>query len=100
MQKTEKLSPLQQQFFSQDICKVTIRPLQHIDKLTMIIENYGPFEIDQKYEVPLWLAIHLKKIKMCRIDIPDWLLISSLEYIIEQEHSEDEFTPYHIIIKK
>ena len=36
MEKTNKLTPLQHQFIAQDICKIEIEPLQHIDKMTMI----------------------------------------------------------------
>jgi len=77
--------------------------------------SYGPFTPPQKTSVPLWLAIHLKKKRKCRIIPPKWLstrknsfsflplsflneLIGSmksfadyLEGILKEEQSLDEF---------
>jgi len=35
--------------------------------------SYGPFTPPQKTSVPLWLAVHLKKKRKCRIIPPKWL---------------------------
>ena len=94
MEKTKQIKPIQNQFISQDICKVIIRPTQPIEKLTIIVENYGPFEVGEAYSVPLWLAIYFKQTKMCRIDIPQWLMTSVLEIINDEEKNNvDDLVP-------
>lgn len=39
--------------------------------------TYGPFNPPQKTSVPLWLALHLKKKRKCRIVCPGWLNLRS-----------------------
>jgi hypothetical protein len=40
--------------------------------------DFGPFKINQIVEVPLWLAIELKKKNKCRVITPEWLSIEKL----------------------
>lgn len=35
--------------------------------------TFGPFFPNQRAQVPLWLALTLKRQKKCRIVLPDWL---------------------------
>jgi len=39
--------------------------------------TYGPFIPPQKASVPLWLAVHLKKKRRCRIVAPSWLRVGA-----------------------
>ncbi|GAA5841983.1 hypothetical protein JCM5353_003640 [Sporobolomyces roseus] len=54
--------------------------------------SYGPFTPPNKTSVPLWLAIHLKKKRKCRIISPKWLAAHYLEGILKEEQSSDEFS--------
>ncbi|EDR27652.1 DNA replication complex GINS protein PSF2, putative [Entamoeba dispar SAW760] len=93
MENTQYLSPIQQQFFSQDLCKVEIIPLNKIERLQMIIDNYGPYEEGIKYSIPLWLAVHFKQIGLCKLVIPHWLSLEELKETLEEEQNNDDFTP-------
>ncbi|GAA6024361.1 hypothetical protein JCM10207_003317, partial [Rhodosporidiobolus poonsookiae] len=37
--------------------------------------TYGPFTPPQKASVPLWLAVHLKKKRRCRVVAPGWMSV-------------------------
>ena len=41
--------------------------------LKLIRGTFGPFFPNQRVEVPLWLALTLKKQKKCRLVLPAWL---------------------------
>ena len=36
--------------------------------MKLITGNYGPFRASKPLEVPLWLAVYLKKRQNCKID--------------------------------
>ncbi|GAA5937771.1 hypothetical protein JCM3775_002123 [Rhodotorula graminis] len=54
--------------------------------------TYGPFIPPQKASVPLWLAIHLKKKRRCRIVAPTWLSVGELEEVLKFEQTQAEFS--------
>ncbi|GAA5923940.1 DNA replication protein PSF2 [Sporobolomyces koalae] len=54
--------------------------------------TYGPFNPPQKTRVPLWLALHLKKKRKCRIVAPQWLSTQYLEGILKEEQTSGEFS--------
>jgi hypothetical protein len=62
-------------FLSQDEL-IRIVPSFSGDTLHLISGDYGPFVHLTPIEVPLWLAIQLKKNKKCQIEMPSWLDIS------------------------
>lgn len=53
--------------------------------------NFGPLEADINIDVPLWLAIALRRRDRCVIVPPLWLSVESLQRIIEEE--KDSNTP-------
>ncbi|BGP13065.1 hypothetical protein JCM10213_000931 [Rhodosporidiobolus nylandii] len=53
---------------------------------------YGPFTPPQKASVPLWLAVHLKKKRRCRIVGPGWLSVAFLEQVLKQEQTDPNFS--------
>jgi GINS complex subunit 2 len=58
----------------------------------------GPFQPQQPVEVPLWLALQLRKEKKCGIISPEWLDADSLaQKEVEEKEDEKTFTkmPYH-----
>ncbi|BGP22021.1 GINS complex subunit Psf2 [Rhodotorula toruloides] len=54
--------------------------------------TYGPFNPPQKASVPLWLAVHLKKKRKCRIVAPQWLSVGHLEQTLKSEQTLPEFS--------
>jgi GINS complex subunit 2 len=75
---------------------------------------YGPFKAATHTQVPLWLAIYLRKLQKCRIKAPDWMdlglfaaacllalnrCVSSLAEALEshkkREQSRELFEPIH-----
>ena len=51
---------------------------QH-DVLRFVTGNFGPFVPQTAVEVPLWLAVLLRKRRMCSVVPPDWLQGDALE---------------------
>lgn len=56
--------------------------------------TYGPFIDNVPIQVPLWLALQLKKIGHCHISPPEWLTVGALvlsdrDYTIEQSLAEN-----------
>ena len=66
-------TPAEMEFLAEQETNVTICPLVRIDKLHLIAEDYGPFRPQTNIQVPLWLALTLKRGGHCRIVPPDWL---------------------------
>ena len=40
--------------------------------------DFGPLEPSLPIDVPLWLAVYLKKLRKCQIQQPDWMSVGSL----------------------
>lgn len=59
--------------------------------------SYGPLQAGFPCEVPLWLAITLRKRGKCTIAIPDWMSVRSLEQNIANERHQVIFEelPFH-----
>ncbi|KAI9205443.1 GINS complex, PSF2 component [Polychytrium aggregatum] len=76
---------------------VTIVPSVPMPQLQLISGFYGPFRPPTQAEVPLWLAISLKKKDKCSIRPPAWLAIEHLQNKLEQERNHDDFSdlPFH-----
>ncbi|KAJ1448888.1 hypothetical protein M885DRAFT_623005 [Pelagophyceae sp. CCMP2097] len=78
---------------------VTIVPKFRHDRLHFISGNFGPFEPQTQVQVPLWLALLLRKRQHCTIVIPAWLSLARLQATLEEETaSQDSFSgalPFH-----
>ncbi|EGG17643.1 Fructose-6-phosphate-2-kinase/fructose-2 [Cavenderia fasciculata] len=66
------------EFFAEDDI-ITIIPNFRMEKIVFLSGTYGPFEPALPTDVPLWLAINLKKKKKCKIQYPYWLSIGMFE---------------------
>ena len=55
-------------------------------KLCLICGEFGPFTPQVRTQVPLWLAINLRKQQKCEIIIPDW--VKQLKQKIEMEEQQ------------
>uniref|UniRef100_A0A1A9WDL8 DNA replication complex GINS protein PSF2 n=1 Tax=Glossina brevipalpis TaxID=37001 RepID=A0A1A9WDL8_9MUSC len=60
--------------------------------LHLISGSLGPFRAGMPVHVPLWLAVHLRKHKKCRIVPPEWMDMELLEEIKEAEKKSKYFT--------
>ena len=41
--------------------------------------EYGPFQPNFPVKVPMWVAVFLYNKKKCRIELPEWLTVGSLQ---------------------
>ncbi len=61
--------------------------------------SFGPLVAGEPCQIPLWLAITLKKKGQCSIAVPDWMRVESLEQFVANERKELSFEPlpFHYI---
>lgn len=64
---------------------VSILPSFTSSEYNLISGDVGPFRAGLPVNVPLWMAIILKKQNTCRIIPPDWMDVEKLEQIKENE---------------
>ena len=85
---------LQTEFFAEDTL-VSITPTFECPALTLVSGDFGPFKPSIAAEVPLWLALTLKKLNKCSIRPPEWLQVEELEETLRIERRatnlEDDF---------
>lgn len=55
--------------------------------------DFGPFLPGIPVKVPLWMALQLKESNSCNITWPSWLQKEALEEALEEENSQQAFTP-------
>ncbi|KAF9619200.1 hypothetical protein IFM89_005754 [Coptis chinensis] len=73
---------------------VEIVPNINMGSLNFIRGDFGPFRPQIATEVPLWLAMALKKRGKCTIRPPEWMSIEKLTRVLEAERdSPREFQP-------
>ena len=88
--------------FNAENTLVTIVPKFKLGKLYMVEGEYGPFIAQNPVEVPLWLAIHLKKTQRANIKTPEWLDVDHLSALLDSEKRVDDGSllktlPFHYI---
>ncbi|XP_026393594.1 DNA replication complex GINS protein PSF2-like [Papaver somniferum] len=73
---------------------VEIIPNMTMDSLNFICGDFGPFSPHIPTEVPIWLAMALKKRGKCAIRPPNWMSLEHLTQVLEAERdSRREFQP-------
>ncbi|XP_043701119.1 DNA replication complex GINS protein PSF2 isoform X2 [Telopea speciosissima] len=66
----------------------------HLSLFSAAEGDYGPFYPQITIEVPLWLAVALKKRGKCTIRPPQWMSVEKLTQVLEAERdSPREFQP-------
>ncbi|KAI8881424.1 DNA replication complex GINS protein PSF2 [Backusella circina FSU 941] len=77
--------------------KIKIIPNRRFDRLDLIQMPIDRFQPPLTTEVPVWLAVLMKKNNKCSIQCPDWLTVENLSKKIEEEETEEEFSavPFH-----
>ncbi|KAB2596133.1 DNA replication complex GINS protein PSF2-like [Pyrus ussuriensis x Pyrus communis] len=79
---------------------VEIVPNMRMDPLNMLCGDYGPFYPQMAAQVPLWLAIAMKKRGKCTIRPPEWMSIENLTRILEAERDSQaafQVLPFHYV---
>ncbi|KAK6361941.1 DNA replication protein psf2 [Orbilia blumenaviensis] len=71
---------------------ITIVPRQRLGALNLISIDTRPLVPPQRADVPLWLAIFLRKQKRCNIVPPDWLSVDNLERLVKEESDSTAFS--------
>ncbi|KAI8852253.1 hypothetical protein BC829DRAFT_385525 [Chytridium lagenaria] len=76
---------------------ITITPLRRLPAMDLLTGYYGPFIPPRTAQVPLWLALFLKRNGNCNIQPPAWLDAENLNAKIEDERSLPGFSslPFH-----
>jgi len=71
---------------------IRIVPNFSLDELLLIGGTLGPFHAGLPIQVPIWLAINLRQRSKCRVLIPDWMDVNTLQRIKEEEVAAEHFT--------
>jgi GINS complex subunit 2 len=86
----KRITTAENEYLAENTMITVMSHINH-EKFLFISGNFGPLEVGFKCQLPLWLAITLKKRGKCHIVIPDWLLVTSLEQNIINERSQEIF---------
>ncbi|KAJ0633672.1 putative DNA replication complex GINS protein Psf2 [Helianthus annuus] len=79
---------------------IEIVPNLRIKPLSLICGDFGPFQPQIPTQVPIWLAVALKKRGKCTIRPPDWMSVEKLTQVLEAERdsaSSFEALPFHYV---
>ncbi|EPS42727.1 hypothetical protein H072_3330 [Dactylellina haptotyla CBS 200.50] len=71
---------------------ITIVPRQRLGSLNLISIDTRPLVPPQRADVPLWLAVFLRKQKRCNIVPPDWMTVDNLERLVREESETSDFS--------
>eukprot|EP01038_Epipyxis_sp_PR26KG_P013276 gene13276-17789_t len=67
-----------------------ITVISHVDhpQFLFLSGNFGPLTSGMPCDIPLWLAITLRKKGLCTIKTPDWMTIEALETSVSNERTQ------------
>jgi GINS complex subunit 2 len=68
---------------------IEISPTVKAGVVRLVCGEFGPFEPSVTTQVPLWLALALKKVRRCKIIPPRWLQLRNVEKITQDERDDD-----------
>ncbi|WCJ19617.1 DNA replication complex GINS protein PSF2 [Euphorbia peplus] len=85
-------SPEEIEFIAEDEL-VEIVPNLRMESLNFLCGDYGPFYPQIAAQVPLWLAVALKKRGKCTVRPPQWMSIENLTQVLEAERDSHAFQP-------
>ena len=83
------ISLAEAEFMSQNQL-IGVIPKFKFEQISLISGTFGPFKPQTPLNVPLWLALELKKKQMCDIQTPGWLDEEVLQEMIEVEKQSSE----------
>lgn len=70
--------PTEMEYVASTETLVDIIPLVSLDRVRLLTGTYGPFRPPAQAQVPLWLAISLRKKRKCVVVPPAWLSVGTL----------------------
>ncbi|CAM8965138.1 unnamed protein product [Rhodiola kirilowii] len=79
---------------------VEIVPNMRMDALNLVCGDFGPFMPQIAIQVPLWLAVALKKRGKCTISCPEWMSVEKLTEVLEAERESPRVfqpLPFHYV---
>ncbi|KAF6152194.1 hypothetical protein GIB67_019416 [Kingdonia uniflora] len=79
---------------------VEIVPNISMEPLNFTCGDFGPFRPQMPTEVPMWLAVALKKRGKCVICPPQWMSVDKLTQVLEAERDTEyafEPLPFHYV---
>ncbi|CAG9323233.1 unnamed protein product [Blepharisma stoltei] len=85
-----ELSMAETEFFAESQL-ITIVPNFREDQIILLCGQFGPFRPSIPLDVPLWLAIFLKKQHKCQIVPPSWMDLEVLSNKVEVERKTEGF---------
>ncbi|WFD31062.1 DNA replication protein psf2 [Malassezia sp. CBS 17886] len=85
--------PTEMEYVASTETLVRILPLVSIDRVRLLSGTYGPFRPPAHTEVPLWLALSLRKKRKCVVIPPEWISVDVLSEYVRQETSMLPFAP-------
>ncbi|XP_019181764.1 PREDICTED: DNA replication complex GINS protein PSF2-like isoform X1 [Ipomoea nil] len=92
------ISAAELEFLAEDEM-VEIVPNMRMEPLNLICGDFGPFRPQIAIQVPLWLAVALKKRGKCTIRPPEWMSVEKLTQVLEAERDSEGFQslPFHYV---
>lgn len=94
----KNISPEESEFLAAETPITITSNIAH-SEFNFISGNFGPLYPGMPCELPLWLALQLRRTGKCTIVIPEWMTVTRLEAAIEDERKKDDFSPlpFHYI---
>ncbi|KAK3817257.1 MAG: hypothetical protein J3Q66DRAFT_339378 [Benniella sp.] len=92
------LTPLEIEFLAENELieiNAAIDTKQDLELLGGSVPSLRPLQANQ---VPLWMAISLKKKRKCTIVVPSWMTVESLQRVLKEEQEQERrfsALPYH-----
>ncbi|CAH9104225.1 unnamed protein product [Cuscuta epithymum] len=92
------ISAAELEFLAEDEM-VEVVPNMRMETLNLICGDFGPFHPQIAIQVPLWLAVALKKRGKCTIRPPEWMSVEKLTQVLEAERDSEGFQllPFHYV---
>ena len=85
-----EIAPSEVEFLAQDEM-IQIVPTFATEEMTFVGGTYGPFSPLEPVTVPLWLAMALKKAKMCKITVPEWMRLGRGKHSLNDFNFASQF---------
>ncbi|WVQ85406.1 hypothetical protein IAT38_007571 [Cryptococcus sp. DSM 104549] len=83
------LTPDEHTFLAEED-KIDIVPSFSMTSIRLISGVYGPFRPPSACNVPMWLALSLKRKRKCKILPPSWMTVEALQAVLKDEKENAE----------
>ncbi|KAG9018195.1 DNA replication protein psf2 [Tulasnella sp. 427] len=71
---------------------IEVMPSVETDRIRVLSGTHGPLNALRTTKVPLWMALHLKARKKCRVVPPSWLTVDYLQDRLKDETTDKAFS--------